>query len=184
MTRRSVKVLDADLGGGRLLAALALTALLLAAFAIPAGATVSAAGGKDPAQAVTSQLICPCSCGEILSGCTCETGKSMQGYVTDELKKGKGKDEITAALVAKYGEVIRGAPKAEGFNLIVWIAPFVATAIGLVIAAFVLKRWVGRRHPASAGALAPAGHGPMTTAEQDLADIRSRAEAELKRYRE
>ena len=181
MTGRSVHVLDADLGGGRLLAALALTALLLAAFAIPAGATVSAAGGKDPAHAVTSQLICPCSCGEILSGCTCETGKSMQGFVTDELKKGKGKDEITTALVAKYGEVIRGAPKAQGFNLLVWILPFVATAIGFVFAAMVLKRWVGRRHPA---VLAPAGHPPMTTADQDLADLRARAEDELRGLRE
>jgi cytochrome c-type biogenesis protein CcmH/NrfF len=36
----------------------------------------------------------------------------MQGFVTDELKKGK-EDEITASLVAKYGEVI-AAPKAEG----------------------------------------------------------------------
>ncbi|HEU4940640.1 MAG TPA: cytochrome c-type biogenesis protein CcmH [Candidatus Eisenbacteria bacterium] len=184
MTGRPVHVLGADRGSCRLPAALALVVLLLAAFAIPAGATVSAAGGKDPAHAVTSQLICPCSCGEILSGCTCETGKTMQGYVTDELKKGKGKDEITAALVAKYGEVIRGAPKAEGFNMIVWIAPFVATAIGFVFAAFVLKRWVGRRHPAGAGALAPTGPGPMTTAEQDLAALRSRAEAELRRLRE
>ena len=181
MIRHSPHVLGAAQGGVRLLASLALLALLLGALA---GATVSAAGQKDPAHAVTSQLICPCSCGEILSGCTCETGKSMQGYVTDELKKGKGKDEITTALVAKYGEVIRGAPKAQGFNLIVWIAPFVATAIGLVIAAFVLKRWVGRRQPAGAGALTPAGHGPMTTAEQDMAALRARAEAELKRMDE
>lgn len=184
MIRRSLHVLGAALGGARLLTALALMALLLAAFALPAGANESAAGRKDPARAVTSQLICPCSCGEILSGCTCETGKTMQGYVSDELKKGKGKDEITAALVAKYGEVIRGAPKAQGFNLIVWVAPFVATVIGFVIAALVLKRWVGRRPPAGAGALAPVGHGPMTTAEQDLADLRTRAEAELKRLRE
>lgn len=184
MIRRSLHVLGSAPGGARSLMALALMAGLLAVFALPAGATESASGRKDPARAVTSQLICPCSCGEILSGCTCETGKSMQGYVTDELKKGKGKDEITASLVAKYGEVIRGAPKAEGFNLIVWIAPFVATAIGFLIAAFVLKRWVGRRQPAGAGALAPAGQGPLTTAEQDLADLRARAEGELKRLRE
>lgn len=181
MIRRSPHALGAALGGVRILV---FVALLLGAFALPASATESAAGRKDPAHAVTSQLICPCSCGEILSGCTCETGKSMQGFVTDELKKGKGKDEITASLVAKYGEVIRGAPKAEGFNLIVWVAPFVATAIGFIIAAFVLKRWVGRRQPAGAGALMPAGHGPMTTAEQTMADLRARAEAELKRMDE
>ena len=156
-----------------------LVLMALVAAASTALATESAAGRKDPARAITSQLICPCSCGEILSGCTCETGKSMQGFVTDELKKGKGKEEITTALVAKYGEVIRGAPKAEGFNLLVWVLPFVATAIGFVIAALVLKRWVGRRNPALAGA----GHAPMTTADQDL-DLRARAEAELRGLRE
>ena len=167
-------------------AAVALLVMLAGGIA-PAVATESASGAKDPARAITSQLICPCSCGEILSGCTCDTGKAMQGFVTDALKTGKGKDQIIASLVAKYGEVIRGAPKAEGFNLIVWIAPFVATLIGFIIAAFVLRRWVGRRRLA---ALAPVGGGgpgmigSPTTAEQDLARLRARAEAELKRMGE
>ena len=167
----------------------ALLALLcvVAGVTVPALAVESAAQRKDPARAITSQLICPCSCGEILSGCTCDTGKAMQGFVTDALKNGKGKDEIVASLVAKYGEVIRGAPKAEGFNLIVWIAPFVATLIGFGIAALVLRRWVGRRRVV---VLAPAGSsgagliGAPTTAEQDLARLRARAEAELKRMGE
>ena len=111
----------------------------------------------------------------------------MQGFVTDALKSGKGKDQIVASLVAKYGEVIRGAPKAEGFNLIVWIAPFVATAIGFLIAAFVLRRWVGRRRVAVQGPGRTVGGGLIgapTTADQDLARLRARAEAELKRMGE
>jgi cytochrome c-type biogenesis protein CcmH/NrfF len=162
-------------------AAVALLAMF-AGWSAPAVAVESAAGRKDPARAITSQLICPCSCGEILSGCTCDTGKEMQGFVTDALQGGKGHDEIVASLVAKYGEVIRGAPKAEGFNLIVWIAPFVATVIGFIIAAFVLRRWVGRRGVAAV----PGGGmvGASTTADQDLARLRARAEAELKRMGE
>ena len=158
--------------------------LMLAGGSAPAVATESAAGRKDPARAITSQLICPCSCGEILSGCTCDTGKAMQGFVTDALKTGKGKDQIVASLVAKYGEVIRGAPKAEGFNLIVWIAPFVATVIGFFIAAFVLRRWVGRRRVTAGGPLGSGLIGAPTTADQDLARLRARAEAELKRMGE
>jgi len=50
----------------------------------------------------------------------------MQGTVENGIKAGKSKKEIVGALVSQYGEVIRGAPKAEGFNLIVWIAPFAA----------------------------------------------------------
>jgi cytochrome c-type biogenesis protein CcmH/NrfF len=165
-----------------------LTAGLLGPAAGPPEALAfeSAAGRKDPARQITSQLICPCSCGEILSGCTCDTGKAMQAFVSDELKSGKGREEIVASLVAKYGEVIRGAPKPEGFNLVVWVAPFVATLLGFAIAAVVLLRWVRRRAPVPAGpAGAMAGSwGPGTTAEEDLAALRARAEAELKRLRE
>ena len=80
----------------------------------------------------------------------------MQAFVSDGLKTGKTKDQIVASLVAKYGEVIRGAPKAEGFNLVVWIAPFAATLLGFVIAAWILLRWVRRRAPATASGPAPA----------------------------
>jgi cytochrome c-type biogenesis protein CcmH/NrfF len=160
---------------------------LLCAWAAPAAA--GKPDTKDPARAITSQLICPCSCGEILSGCTCETGKAMQGYVESEIKAGKGKEQIEAALVAKYGEVIRGAPKAKGFNLVVWVAPFVATLIGFAIAALVLQRWVRRRDVLAAagspaGAGAPGASGPAAGAEESLASLRARAEAELKRLRE
>ncbi len=140
---------------------------------------------KDPARAITSQLICPCSCGEILSGCTCETGKTMQGYVDSEIKAGKGKDQIEAALVAKYGEVILGAPKAKGFNLIVWIAPFVATLIGFAIAAMIIQRWVRRPLAVPGGGAGLSGlGGPSASSEESLALLRARAEAELKRHQE
>lgn len=159
---------------------------------LPALAVESASGRKDPARAITSQLICPCSCGEILSGCICETGKTMQAFVSDELEAGKTKEQITASLVSKYGEVILGAPKAEGFNLVVWIAPFVATLIGFLIAGFVLRRWVRRRAGlalATAGAGTPdgpAGEGGArsATAQEDLEALRSRAEEELQSLRE
>jgi len=162
-------------------------AALLTAWAAPASAGKPEA--KDPARAITSQLICPCSCGEILSGCTCETGKAMQGYVDSEIKAGKGKEQIEAALVAKYGEVILGAPKAKGFNLIVWVAPFVATLIGFAIAAMVLQRMVRRRAilvagGASGGMGLPGPTGSSPSADESMALLRARAEAELKRLQE
>lgn len=158
-------------------------ALLLAMLTVATGAAwavESAAGRKDPARAITSQLICPCSCGEILSGCICETGVSMNAYVAKEIKAGKAKETIEAALVAKYGEVILGAPKAKGFNLLVWVLPFLMTAIGLSTAWVILRRWVRRKSelvPAAAAA-------PGSSAEADLAALRARAEAELRRMEE
>ncbi len=144
------------------------------------------AKGRDPAHAITSELICPCSCGEVLSGCTCETGKSMQATVENGIKQGKSKDQIVGALVSQYGEVIRGAPKPEGFNLIVWVAPFAATVMGFGIAFLILQRMVRRRREA-AGVVA----GPEPTwaspsgrvLEADLDALRARAEAEIRQLR-
>ena len=154
----------------------------------------SFANPRDPAHEITSQLICPCSCGEVLSGCTCETGKSMQATVENGIKEGKSKNEIVGALVSQYGEVIRGAPKAEGFNLIVWIAPFAATLAGFALAFWILRRWVSRR-----GALADAGAGMQEaegpagattpylagrSVEADAEALRQRAEEELHEMRQ
>ncbi|HEX7078257.1 MAG TPA: cytochrome c-type biogenesis protein CcmH [Candidatus Eisenbacteria bacterium] len=152
----------------------------------PAGAApMAGASTKDAARAITNGIICPCSCGEILTGCTCETGKAMRAYVEREVTGGKSKDQIEASLVAQYGEVILGAPKAKGFNLLVWVAPFVATAIGFLIATVILLRWARRRTAAPAGAPAPGAAGALPrTAGEDLASLRARAEAELRNMRE
>jgi len=155
-----------------------LSALLIA---LAMGSTAYA-GVKDPAHEITSQIICPCSCGEVLSGCTCETGKSMQATVENGIRAGKDKKAIVNALVAQYGEVIRGAPKPEGFNLIVWIAPFAATLLGFLIAFLVLKRLVRRRTQALA---VPGPSRTLTfpsgrALEADLQSLRDRAEAELR----
>jgi cytochrome c-type biogenesis protein CcmH len=156
--------------------------------AIPALSPASAWAKKDLTHEITDGIICPCSCGEILTGCTCETGKAMKGYVELEVKGGKSKDQVEAALVSQYGEVILGAPKAQGFNLLVWVAPAVATVAGIFIATFLLTRWTRRRAVATSGG-APAGgpDAPRGSMREDaaarLAALRARAEEELRRFR-
>jgi cytochrome c-type biogenesis protein CcmH/NrfF len=165
---------------------------VLLLLALAASAPQALAKPRDPGHEITSQIICPCSCGEVLSGCTCETGKSMQATVENGIKAGKSKKAIVDGLVAQYGEVIRGAPKPEGFNLIVWIAPFAATLAGFVLATWILRRWVKRR-----GAYAVVVAGPATeirpdgtipfpsgqTLEGDFESPRARAEEELRELR-
>lgn len=160
--------------------------LVLLGAVVWAALSATALAKKDPAKEITDGIICPCSCGEILTGCTCETGKAMRGYVDSEVKGGKTKDQIEAALVSQYGEVILGAPKAKGFNLLVWVAPVVATVVGLLIASFILVRW-RRRNLATAPA-APFADGtgaPLRTdPEAHAASLRARAEEELRRLQE
>lgn len=171
----------------RPVAVLALALAVLAGAFLSAPAPAAAAPKKDPARVITDGIICPCSCGEILTGCTCETGKAMRAYVDTEVKGGKTKDQIEAQLVNQYGEVILGAPKAQGFNLLVWIAPVVATVAGILIASFILVRW-RRRNTALASAAPSAGGDPdapfRTDPEAHAAALRARAEEELRRLQE
>jgi cytochrome c-type biogenesis protein CcmH len=163
--------------------------LALLPLASPAGAKP-----RDPVHEITSEIICPCSCGEVLSGCTCETGKSMQATVENGVKAGKSKKAIVGALVSQYGEVIRGAPKPEGFNLIVWIAPFAATLVGFAIAFWILRRWVSRRRalvaagdPVDAAGARPDGTIPFPSGrmrEGEMDALRERAEEELRELRQ
>jgi cytochrome c-type biogenesis protein CcmH len=166
---------------GHFVALLLGAALLSGAVYAPAQAVPK----KDASRAITDGIICPCSCGEILTGCTCETGKAMRAYVEREVGGGKTKDQVEAALVQQYGEVILGAPKAKGFNTVVWVAPIVATLLGFFIASFVLVRWARRRNEVAAPA---GGFGgttePRPNAEDELAALRARAEEELRRLRE
>jgi cytochrome c-type biogenesis protein CcmH len=162
-----------------------LAPFLLVLLALVSLAPSALAKGALTARDIESQIICPCSCGEVLSGCTCETGKSMQATVEAGVKSGKSKEQIVNALVAQYGEVIRGAPKAQGFNLVVWVAPFAATLVGFLIAFFILRRWVRRR--AAAGTPASeerTGTIRFPSAQEHSDELRERAEEELRELRQ
>ncbi|MFQ5658607.1 MAG: cytochrome c-type biogenesis protein CcmH, partial [Candidatus Methylomirabilales bacterium] len=50
----------------------------------------------------------------------------------------------------RYGEWILLAPKREGFNLLVWVLPFLALGGGAVVLVVVLRRW--RKRPEAAPA--------------------------------
>jgi cytochrome c-type biogenesis protein CcmH/NrfF len=155
--------------GGILLAAAALAFLAAPAHAVK----------KSAEQEITDGIICPCSCGEILTGCTCDTAKEMKAFIANSLQEGKSKAQITQALVAQYGEVVLGAPKAKGFNLVVWVAPILVTLLGFAVAFFLLRRWTGRG-PSPASSAAPGSAG---SAAHDLDLLRARAEDELRRLR-
>ncbi len=61
--------------------------------------------------------------------------QSMMDRVRDLVREGKNEQEIAAYFVERYGEWILLEPKAEGFNLLVWILPFVFVGLGLAVIA-------------------------------------------------
>ena len=80
-----------------------------------------------------------------------ETANQMRGIIRERLAAGDSPEQVKAYFVEKYGLWILLAPPREGFNLLVWVVPFVGLAAGLVLVLLLMRRWSRRPAGASAG---------------------------------
>jgi cytochrome c-type biogenesis protein CcmH len=98
-------------------------------------------------QEVEEALTCQCGCGLTVHSCNhlqCGFAVPAKQTIAELVSQGKGKEEITAAFVARYGEKVLSAPTTSGFNLAAWIAPFLVVLVGGVLITFVSLRWSRR----------------------------------------
>ncbi len=120
-------------------------------------------------------MICTCGCRQILLECNhvgCQVSDKMMRELRVALTRGDSDDLVMQAFVQRYGETVRAAPEAKGFNLMAWITPFVMLLAGLLLAVTVLRRWSMR--PAAIPT-APAAPSPQIEALRE----RARKETEL-----
>ena len=96
---------------------------------------------------VANELICQCGCSMVLSECNhaiCESREEMKLLIGDQIDQGNSKQQIIQSFVDLYGEQVLSSPSRRGFNLIVWIVPFVLLFIGGALIYFRLRKWVAR----------------------------------------
>jgi len=126
----------------------AVTVLLL--FPACAGAQIGTAIPTMPAQSdsaleatttmLASELRCPVCQGNSIQDSPSELALEMRSVIRDQLRAGKTPDDVRAYFVDKYGEWILLAPKAEGFNLVVYLVPFLALALGGAVVLRTVRR--------------------------------------------
>lgn len=90
---------------------------------------------------VASGLRCPVCQGVSVDDSPTELARQMRAVVRDQLAAGRSPDEVRAYFVGKYGEWILLEPRASGFNLIVYVLPWLALLAGLGVIVFVVRRW-------------------------------------------
>ena len=134
------------------LCALAVLAVALAAQTVSTGDPV-----HTRLREIGEKLKCQCTqggCAYTVGSCNmlhCHFREEVYDQMRTEISAGASDDTIIGKLKEKYGALILAAPPAQGFNLMGWIMPFVALALGLVVIRALLRRW---RRPVVAGATA------------------------------
>ena len=97
----------------------------------------------DAVKEMERGLKCQCPCKLDLHTCyttdvLCPVSPRMHADALALVSGGYSAEEIVNAFVDVYGERVRMAPKAEGFNLVAYILPFAAMGAG----ALLVGRWI------------------------------------------
>ena len=117
---------------------------------------------------LASTFMCQCGCGLTLASCThasCGPRDQVLAEIAGLERQGRSPAQITTALVARYGEVILGAPTRRGFNLLAWWGPYGAIAAGAALILGLGAAWVRRPR-----GLAPAGPPELSPEQRERLD--------------
>ncbi len=113
-------------------------------------------------------LKCQCGCPMDIYLCrttdfNCPVSPKVHADIEALIAGGYSEDEIRDAFVATYGERVLTAPKAQGFNLLAYVAPFAAIGTFGVFASWLIYRW---KHEAPLPGAAPRIPQSAGTAEE------------------
>ena len=98
----------------------------------------------DRVREIAAQFRCPVCQNLSVADSPSELAQEMRGVIREQLQAGKTPEEIKAYFTSKYGDWILLSPRPRGLNLLVWLGPFSAAALGLTVAIRAARRWVRR----------------------------------------
>ena len=149
---------------------------VLAALALgfsPVGAATTA-----EIKAVAEDLVCLCgNCNrESLATCLCtDFAVPEREAIGLALDQDQTRQQIIDGYVARFGPMALAVPPHEGFNLLAWVAPFLALLFGVALVRTLLVRWKDQGQAPLQPKAPPADCGPDSSRlrrELDLYDDR------------
>ena len=131
----------------RRMAVILLTALLLpsAILVRPAMAVLPDEVLADPAlearaRALSREIRCPVCQGENIDDSNAAISRDLRVVLRERLVAGDSDEEAVDYLVARYGEFILFKPRADGANLILWLAGPIMLILAGGVAILALRR--------------------------------------------
>lgn len=98
---------------------------------------------------IAHELRCPVCQGLSVGDSPSELAHEMRDVVREQLRQGKSREEVLDYFVQRYGEWILLAPPKRGFNLVIWVVPFILLPVGAVAVYTGTRRWVRNRQPSA-----------------------------------
>ncbi len=102
---------------------------------------------EEQVRQLAAELRCPVCQGLSVADSPSKMANQMRDLVRERLEAGESPEAVKAYFVERYGEWILLAPKKEGFNLLVWVLPFLGMFGGALALFAVVRRWVRRPEP-------------------------------------
>ncbi len=106
---------------------------------------------ENTVRAIASELRCVVCQSLSVADSPSETAHQMRGIIRERLDAGDRPEQVKAYFVDKYGPWILLSPPRKGFDLLVWIVPFVGLGAGIVLVAFLVRSWSRPPRPATPG---------------------------------
>ncbi len=131
----------------------------------------SAIAASPPRQAdLEAEIVCP-TCKTTLDQSSSPIATRMKAFIRAQIAAGDSAAQIKAALVAQFGPAVLAEPPKHGFDLLAWLLPLGALAVGIVVVGVLAWTWSRRR-------VTPSG---MEDEALDP-DLERRVDEELARY--
>ena len=111
---------------------------------------------------IAAQLRCPVCQSQSIMESNSQLALEMRGLIREKLEAGESPDAIKEYFVGSYGEWILLDPKAQGFNLAVYILPVVLTLAGASLLVLAARRWMKRP---------PGGNPPAAVTDEADPDL-------------
>ncbi len=125
-----------------LLRCLSLLALL---WDVPAQAVIETYEFSDPAleeryQALSAELRCPKCQNQNIADSNAPIAQDLRRLLHQQLEAGASDEEVLEYMVARYGEFVRYRPRFSGATAVLWLAPLLLLALGVLIVVMNLRK--------------------------------------------
>jgi cytochrome c-type biogenesis protein CcmH len=121
--------------------------LLVAGLAALALVGSAAAAGRPVQADLEAEIVCP-TCKTTLDQSSSPIATRMKAYIRERIAAGDSAAEIKAQLVDQFGPAVLAEPPKRGFDLLAWLLPLGALAVGVVVVGALA--WTWSRQPDSA----------------------------------